>query len=341
MAKNKLGICLVGLGRAGSSHLAALASLKDDVTIVAIADELAERREALADTYGIGKRYATLAEALADPAVEAVDLCLPNDLHCPAALQAAAAGRHVIVEKPLANTVAEADKMIEAADKAGVTLMCGQSRRFFPAAMESWRLVADGAIGRLIHVHAAYFGLMERPQNPWWHSAKRTGGLMLPQWGSHIIDYTLWLFGERPRRVVMEASNNNPHWEGEDEVVITLSFAAGGMASIVMSWNARPVPDEKSLSADWGASAFSYERFVVGSEGTLQLRDEQQLFLNGQLVLADREGTDNFAVELREFANAVREGRQPLSSGREVRPVVEVLEACRRSAAEHSVVELG
>jgi predicted dehydrogenase len=231
--------------------------------------------------------------------------------------------------------------MIAAAERAGVTLMCGQSRRFFPAALESKRLVADGSVGRLIHIHAAYFGLMEKPQTPWWQSATRTGGLMLPQWGSHVLDFEIWLFGERPRSVYMAASNNNPNWEGEDEIAVTLEFPSGGIATTVMSWNARPVPKEKELSADWGASAFSYERFLVGSEGTLQLRDERELYLNGRLVLADTENTDNFAVELREFATAIREGRQPLSSGREVRPVVEVLEACRQSAAEHRVIELG
>jgi predicted dehydrogenase len=320
--------------------LVALTQLGDVIDLVAVADEIAPRLKEIADRQGIRKRYATLAEALADPKVEAVDLCLPNDLHCDAVVKAAAAGKHVIVEKPLANTLAEADRMIAAAEKADITLMCGQSRRFFPAAMESKRLISEGAVGRLIHIHAAYFGFMERPQTPWWHSAARTGGLMLPQWGSHILDYDLWLFGKRPHRVYMEASNNNHNWEGEDEVAITLGFEDGGIATTVMSWNARPVPNEKALSADWGTSAFSYERFIIGSEGTLQLRDERELYLNGHEVLRDSESVDNFAVELREFAAALREGRQPVSSGREVRPVVEVMEACRLSAAEHRVIEL-
>ncbi len=340
MGTEKLRLCVVGLGRAGQVHLASLAKLTDEIEVVAVVDQVAELAAQSADRYGVRKRYASLAEALADPEVEAVDLCLPHDLHCAAAVQAAAAGRHVLVEKPMANSLAEADAMIAAAERAGVTLMVGQSRRFFPAAMEAQRLVAAGALGRLIHVHAAYFGLMERPQNEWWHSAARTGGLMLALWGSHIIDYTLWLFGRRPCRVYMEASNNNPRWEGEDEVAVTLGFADGAIATMVLSWNARPVPSEKALSADWGASAFSYERFVVGSEGTLQLRDERQLFHNGRLVLADSEQADNFAIELREFASALREGRRPISSGQEVRKVVEVMEACRRSAVERRMIEL-
>ncbi len=340
MREGKLRLCVVGLGRAGQVHLAALAKLADEIEVVAVVDQVAERATLYADRYGVHKRYSSLGEALADPTVEAVDLCLPHDLHCQAVVKAAAAGKHVLVEKPMANTLAEADAMVAAAERAGVTLMVGQSRRFFPAALESQRLVAAGTIGKLIHVHAAYFGLMERPQNDWWHSASRTGGLMLALWGSHIIDYVLWLFGRRPRRIYMEASNNNARWEGEDEVAVTLGFADGAIASLILSWNARPVPDEKALSADWGASAFSYERFIVGSEGTLQLRDERQLFHNGRLVLADREQADNFAIELQEFASAWREGRLPISSGQEVRKVVEVMEACRRSAAERRVVEL-
>lgn len=339
MASKRLGLCVVGLGRAGSIHLAALAKLGDEIETVAVVDAIAERAEDLARRYGVAKRYASLKAALADPAVEAVDICLPHDLHCDTVVRAAEAGRHVIVEKPMANTVAEADAMIAAAEKAGVTLMVGQSRRFFPAAMESQRLVASGAIGRLIHVHAGYFGLMEKPQNDWWHLASRTGGLMLALWGSHILDYMLWLFGRLPSRVYAEASNNNRLWEGEDEVAVTLGFDDGAIGSMVLSWNARPIPGEKALSADWGANAFSYERFIVGSEGTLQLRDERQLFRNGELVLDDVGKTDNFAVELREFAAAVREGRQPIASGREVRRAVQVMEACRRSIAERRMVE--
>lgn len=338
MTQGKLGLCVVGLGRAGSIHLGSLQSLTDVIDVVAVCDEIPERAREMAERYGT-KYYTSYAEALADPRIVAVDICLPHDAHCPTVVQAAKAGKHVIVEKPMANTTEEADAMIAAAEEAGVTLMVGQSRRFFPAVMESKRLVDEGKIGRLIHVHAAYFGLMEKPQSSWWSSASRTGGLMLALWGGHIVDYLLWLFGRKPSRVYMEASNNNPLWEGEDELAITLGFDDGAIGTAVMSWNARPVSNVAEASRDWGAAAFSYERFIVGREGTLQLRDERELFLNGSQVLADKDA-DNFAIELREFATAIREGRKPIASGREVRPVVEVLEACRRSATERRVIEL-
>lgn len=339
MVEKPLGLCVVGLGRAGGIHLQSLAGLKDVIDVVALVDEIPGRAAELAARYDVGAHYLSLAEALGDPRVEAVDICLPHDLHCATVVKAAQAGKHIIVEKPMANTAAEADEMIAAAEAAGVTLMVGQSRRFFPAALESRRMVAEGQVGRLIHAHAAYFGLMEQPQSSWWSSASRAGGLMLALWGGHIVDYLLWLFGRRPARVYMEASNNNPRWEGEDELAITLGFGDGAFATAVMSWNARTAPKEGPGSADWGASAFSYDRFIVGTEGTLQLRDERELFLNGQSVLRD-EGADNFAIELREFASAIREDREPIASGREVRPVVEVLEACRRSASEGAVVRL-
>ncbi len=340
MDKRRPRICLVGLGRAGSNHLRALQAIPEELELFALADEVGKRLQATADAAGVARRYTSLDEALQDPEIDCVDLCLPNDLHESAVLKSVAAGKHMIVEKPLSNTVKEADSMIAAAESAGLTLMCGQSRRFFPAVMRAQEIVASGGIGRLIGVHASYFGFMERPQTPWWQSAQRTGGLMLPQWGSHILDFILWLYGERPSRVYMEASNNNPNWEGEDELAITLGFANKGMATCIMSWNARPVPGEKALSTDWGAEAFSYERFIVGTEGTLQLRDERELFWNGKEELRDTANTDNFAVELTEFANALREQRTPIASGREVRPVVEVMEACRASAASHEVITI-
>ena len=126
----EVGYAVVGCGRIATSHLKAVNQLPGYIDLIAAVDVREERARKYCEEFGAEKYYTSVENALKDEAIEAVDLCLPPSEHCPVAVQAMNAGRNVIVEKPMCLTVAEADQMIEAADRNGVILMCGQSRRF-------------------------------------------------------------------------------------------------------------------------------------------------------------------------------------------------------------------
>ena len=285
-------------------------------------------------SYKVPRTYATLEDALKDPDIEAVDLCLPNHLHADAAVLCARAGKHVLVEKPMANTVADCERMIDAAEKAGVILMSGQSRRYHDAVLKSKDLLDAGKIGDLLSVTGLLFAYLEHPPTNWWSSREKTGGLMIPLWGNHIIDYILWMFGEKPGRVYCEALRNNPNWEGEDEVTIIIGFSRDRYATVKMSWNTR-----LREAGEWdgkgkmlSSADIVYERYIQGTAGTLHLGDETELKLNGNVVLQGPQKPGNFALEIREFAESIREKREPLTSGRRVLDIIRTQDAALLSA---------
>ena len=336
-----LKICLVGCGRVSGNHLAGMLEVPEYIDVAAIVSRDPDKAKSFQRKYSIPGFYPSLEDALKDPCIEAVSLCLPNHLHKDAAVKCARAGKHVLVEKPMSNSVTECEEMIKAADDAGVTLMVGQSRRFYDAVFKSKEMVDSGKIGKLVSITGLLFGYLAGPPTDWWKESQKAGGLMIPIWGSHITDYVLWMFGKCPKRVYCEAYSNNPGWEGEDEVTLILGFEDNTFATIKMSWNTRLREEDwdgtgKMLSS----SDIIYQRFIQGSEGTLHLNDETCLSMNGRVILEGNRKPGNFALQYTEFSNAIREKRTPMASGKEIINVIRVQEAALNSAATHKAVEL-
>ena len=327
----RLGVAVVGPGRISRAHLTAIrhnADLAELRAVVGLPHE-AQRTQDLAREFGALSASDDLAAALADPRLDAVVLTVPNHLHRDVAIQALEAGKHVLVEKPLANTVDEVDAMIDVAERRGRLLMTAQCRRFFPAAIAARERVAE--LGRpldIVHVLGVH---VDDAKADWWRSAAKTGGLALGLNGPHVIDTILWLVGERPVRAYAQAGRLRPQqWEGEDQATVVLSFADGSTATGHLSLNMRPETNE---------------RWIVGPRGTMQLSGDRTLSLSGTRLVEGRageylDGDESFDNQFREFALAIREGRAPLASAREVRPVVEVLAAALESARTNRPVAL-
>lgn len=341
MEQKRLRICFVGCGRIARSHLEGARQAAQDVEIAALVSRDAQKGRAYADACGGAPVFASLAQAAAGCNFDAVDICLPNDLHRACAEECARLGKHILVEKPMANTVEDCRAMEKAAREAGVTLMVGQSRRYYPAVMKSGQMVASGETGALKCVTASLLGYLPAPPTPWWKSARQCGGLMIPLWGNHIFDYILWLFGEMPRTVYCAAMHLNPVWEGEDETAVVLTFSGGRFATVRMSWNTRR--DETVWSGEGkilSSSDILYERYIQCERATLRLEDETLLTRNGAEVLRDDMRELNFARMLREFAAAIRQGRAPLTDAAVGRRVVAVQQACLQSAAQNKMMNL-
>jgi predicted dehydrogenase len=180
-------IALLGLGFMGATHLKALKNIRQ-VELVAVASD----DDRMADC-SAPRKYRDWRDAVADPQAEAFDICLPTNLHASAAVAALNAGKHVLVEKPMALDAAEADAMIEAARRSGRILMVAQVLRFFPA----YRVMADVVkSGRLGAVRAAMF--RRRSATPaWgaWLTDKRASGGGIFDLMVHDVDMCLHLFG--------------------------------------------------------------------------------------------------------------------------------------------------
>lgn len=337
----KMRLCVVGMGRVYHSHLPAALELRDKIELVALVTRNVDKGREEANRLGIA--HLSYEEALNSNEIDAVLLLLPHDLHAPYAIAALRAGKHVLVEKPMALNRAEAANMVEAAEENHVKLMIGQSRRYFHPVQESIRRIRNHEIGEIININALFLGHMHRPAVNWWTDPEKIGGFIIPLWGSHIMDYVLWAYNDQPVSVYAQGYSNNPHWEGEDEVAISMKFTNGRMGNMMLSFNAGYPPDEEGLTGKriWSTQDSVYERYIIGSKGMLRLKDEYELYQNGEKVSEqDRSGTANFTRQLAEFADAVREDRTPLASGKEVLHVVKAIDAAYISMKENRVVHL-
>jgi predicted dehydrogenase len=158
-----------------------------------------EEEVQVAEKYGWEETSLDWEAVVKRPDIDIVDVCTPNFLHPPIAIAAAKAGKAVVCEKPLANTVGEAKKMLEAATKAGVKHMCGFSYRFAPAIQSIKKLVSSGALGKIYHFRAAYQqDWIVDPEFPmvWRLKKKHTGSGALGDIGAHIVDLCQFLVGD-------------------------------------------------------------------------------------------------------------------------------------------------
>jgi predicted dehydrogenase len=320
---SSIRIGVFGCGRiATGAHLPAIRD-SEDFELHAVVDPMADRARSAQSEFGAETFYTSPEEALADPAIEAVALCLPHHLHAPLAVSAASYGKHVLVEKPMTLTVREADEMIAAAEGSQVVLMVGQSRRFHRAILECKRRFTE--IGEPLQLVTNWLGHIDEAKTEWWRDQAKAGGLLIPLQGSHAVDFQLWMLDEVPVRVYAQTKRTNPAWDGEDDAVIQMTFAGGAIGTVLLSFN---------------AVGFDYERYIIGTKGTMCTRGETTLELNGEVIVDRDEPNGSFIRQYREFAESIRDQREPLASGRQVRGVVQVLEAAQESARTGSAIEL-
>ena len=155
-------LAIVGVGWAGSRHITAIGELGEKVQVSCLVDNDADFLREKSSEFAVEKTFADLDEALADPDVDAVDICSPHHLHCEQAIAAAEAGKHVLVEKPMAQTVEEATRMIDAAQKNAVKLYVAESAVYTPMAQTLREIVQSGKyIGEV--VSASFAGGFRAP----------------------------------------------------------------------------------------------------------------------------------------------------------------------------------
>lgn len=188
-----LGVGIVGASRVAPEHARAVAT--DDRThLLAIADPDTARAERIAEERGC-EVLADYRDLLTRPDISVVMLGLPNDLHARIGIEALEAGKHVFVEKPMANTLEECDAMLSAADKHGVQLFVGHSQRFFASTVAAREAIRSGEYGAPIMARDVWtkaFGIESRP--PWFVDRARGGGMWLMN-GAHMIDRSCWVLG--------------------------------------------------------------------------------------------------------------------------------------------------
>ena len=247
-AHRPVGIAVIGAGRISAAHLAAITSQPDLASLVAVVDADLARAQSVAACHGAPHAFDDLSDALTLDGVDAVLICTPNDLHAAQTLAALAAGRHVLVEKPMAETGADAARMAMAADQAGLVLAIGHTFRH--SAPVRYLLDHAGELGALRAIEVSSCVHWDGPQAPWWKDRTPEQGLILSLFAPHALDFVQLFMGEDPVRVHVEAARHQGGWQGEDEAMILLRYSDQRMASIHLSYNQAWIVDRKTLHYD-------------------------------------------------------------------------------------------
>jgi D-xylose 1-dehydrogenase (NADP+, D-xylono-1,5-lactone-forming) len=294
----------------------------ETVEVVAVGSRSGERAREFAAAHGIPRAHASYEELLADPAVEAVYVPLPNGLHVEWTLAALEAGKHVLCEKPLSPRAGEVERCFDAAEGAGLVLSEGFMWRHHPQAERLASLVHEGSIGELRLVRAAFsFALQRFPDVRW--DPELDGGALLDV-GCYCVSGARFLTGEEPERVSGEAvladSGVDARFAG------TLRFSGDVLATFDCGFD---LPPRDELEA-------------IGSEGSLFLDDpwhsiEPRIELrgaDGSVELVEVERANPYRLELEDMSAAIRGEREPRLGRADALGQARALEALLRSAAE-------
>jgi len=337
-ASKPVGYAVIGLG--GFAQRAILPGFKHSkkgrLVALVSGDKLKAKR--LAAKFGAGAFYTydELPACLSDPQVEAVYIATNNGSHARYAVQAANAAKHVLCEKPMANSVEECRQMLAACRTSDVRLMIAYRKYFEPSSLELKKLYKSGKLGRLKYIHSA-FGIFLSPvleRGSWHLDPNLSGGGSLPDVGVYCLNTIRWLVGEEPHAVsaYQWAADPKRFSEVDENIAFRLDFPSGIVAQCTSSFQAAEssflqVHGEKGWACLNPAFQYDLERCLYGEIG-------------GRWFETKFKVIDELALEIDALADAVRRRRDPEPNGVEGMRDMAVMEAIYQSAREGRTVSI-
>lgn len=281
--------------------------------LVAACDANENAAKSMANEFGMDAFYTNVQGLLERKDIDAVSICLPHFLHADLTVAAAKAQKHVLCEKPMATTLEGCDRMIKAAEEAGVKLMIAENHRFLPAHIEIKKLVAEGRIGE-IFLARAYEGVSEIPRlldpDHWGATPDRAGGGTLMDEGVHRCAVLRWLLGDIAfaracwlEKLVVEAEN-----KAEDNAIMLLKFKSGAIAEVVVSETVVSPPTNRLE--------------LYGTEGTIL---EDHAWQKPVMVYSTKPGPRSYEWETPEVEHEPYPGYYRISFGNEVKHFVDCI----------------
>jgi UDP-N-acetyl-2-amino-2-deoxyglucuronate dehydrogenase len=349
---DKVGIGIIGTGGIANAHAEAVLSL-EEAELVAACDIVPEKARAFAERYHIADVYTDARAFFKNPRLQAALVCTPHRAHCPLAMQAAQAGIHVMVEKPLTVDLREADQAIEAAVVAGIKFGVIFQRRFWPAAQRAHKAIADGKLGEVILGDCIVKWWREKSYydlDSWRGTWAGEGGAVLVNQSVHAIDMYQWLMGPVDTVYGLWANLSHPYIEAEDAAVAALRFKNGALGIIEVTVCTKPqlgsrIQIHGKNGAGIGILEHPEGRAGVNDLWTIPGEEEENVrILAEQNAAADKpraeRGLSFHALQIQDFVHAIQEGREPAVTAEEGRKAVEIIQAIYQSNRTGKPVQL-
>ena len=359
-----LKVGLIGTGSISRMHLPGYQLAPDDVRLTAVCDIREAAAREFAAEAGVEAVFGDAEQLLEQSDVDAVDICTIHDQHAPLAIAAARAGKHVLLEKPMAVSLDECREILEATEEAGVTFMVAQQLRHVPSYVALRRRIQAGELGRIWSARCDTFlsAAIEdgrqpiAPRSGWWgFDGKRGGGGVITMLSVHHLDLLRYLVGE-VARVEARSWTGHPSFtnDAEDRAAATLEFVNGAVGQLTASFSSR---------APW-----SFQLLLLGEQGsawTPPPADGSPLMAHrAPAVIAsaaqeDERGfrgaqsfepleteslglptDDPYINEIQHFARCCEDGGEPISSGRDNIETMKIVFGIYESARSGAPIEL-
>ncbi|MCE2471852.1 MAG: Gfo/Idh/MocA family oxidoreductase [Anaerolineae bacterium] len=341
---SKTGFGVIGTGIVGGAWHCHVYHHLPQADLVAVCDLNEARAREIAERYGVPHVYTDYRELLARPDIAAVSIATPDFAHREIAVAAAQAGKHILVEKPLATTVADAEAILRAVDEAGVTLMVDFHNRVNPAFVTAKQSVGAGELGELKYIYARLSNTTFVPTQmlPW---ASKSSALWFL--ASHTLDMSCWLLEDKPNRVYAVSRSGILCGMGvdtQDFHVAIVEFERGAVVTLENSW----------ILPETEPNVFNLKMEILGSDGVMYLNTSDhrtvEKYTRDGVSLPDTLGftldanstrLSGFVLEaIARFVDAIVDDAPVLATGAEAALVTRALTAIEESARTGQPVEL-
>ncbi|HOU07170.1 MAG TPA: Gfo/Idh/MocA family oxidoreductase [Rectinema sp.] len=351
--QNKVRFGMIGYGKVAALHAKALATIQHG-ELVSVCGHRQEKRDSFAYRWGLNSRN-SVKEMVKEDAIQAVLITTPHPQHYSDALLALKAGCHVLVEKPLTLSVAEAETLISEANKRNLLLSVIAQRRWYPSCQRIRHAIDEGNLGIPALGQLTILGWRDEAyyrSDPWRGSWEHEGGGVIVNQAPHQFDLLCWYMGEVAEVYGRWSNINHPYIEVDDSAVATVLFKSGGLASIFISNSQKPgiyakVHIHGSSGASAGVQTDGGAMFIAGRSAVLEAPYNDIWTIPGQEALRtewqkeDEEFFSSidatwyfFAQQEENFARAILEGQAPSVTGSDGLQVARIIEGIYRSNRE-------
>jgi predicted dehydrogenase len=342
-SNNRLKVGIIGTGYISEYHAEGYLEIPEKVEIVATCDAVESLAREKMISWGAKRYYTDYNDLFKHEELDIVDICLPHHLHKDAVIKAAEAGMNIILEKPIARTMEEAEEMIKSVKKAGVKFMVSYNERFLPHHQEAKMLLEKGVIGKLKMITGSLYGTLPSETLRGWRGSKeKSGGGVLIDSGGHRVDLMRWMAGEvdtlfcQTSRVLFE------EYEAEDTAFLLMNFKNGAIGQLNVSWGVKGA----LWTANWNETLM-----LCGTKGTIVCDN----LTNSLMVYSDElpEDFKSFVIKrywtnyfesiksaVKHFVDCVINDKMPLISGEDGKAVLQIILRAYESAEKGKVLKV-
>lgn len=336
-----MNFAIVGCGFIAKKHAEAISNIPN-AKLKAVCDKIESAMVPYAERYGVNC-YTNLSKLLKDPSIDVICICTPSGLHASIAEEVAAAKKHIVLEKPIALTLQESERIIQAAEENQVKLAVVHPNRFRPVVQELKKIMDRGLLGKISHasVKVNWNRTQDYYDQSAWRGTKLFDGGVLMNQAIHNLDLLLWLLGEPDQVFSMQATRLRKI-ESEDVSIGVLRFKSGALGVVEASTTVYSSNFEESIT-------------IFGEKGTVKIGGKNAIYLEHleidgviedevkelkEKILADPWGIPGHQKIIEDMMTAVKENTNPIVNGVEGKKVLELVLAFYESAQNNAPVTL-